>query len=76
MSRLGNYSGITVVRAFQNAGWSVSRKRGSHVVLEKPGHEATLSIPVHKGRDIKRGTLRDLIKDAGMTVDEFTSLLP
>lgn len=43
--------------------------------MEKPGQEATLSIPVHKGKDVKRGTLRSLIKDAGMTVDEFISNL-
>ncbi len=34
-------------------------------------HEATLSVPVHKGKNVKRGTLRDLIKDASMSVDEF-----
>ncbi len=43
--------------------------------MEKSGQEPTLSIPVHKGKDVKRGTLRDLIKDAGMTVDEFISNL-
>jgi predicted RNA binding protein YcfA (HicA-like mRNA interferase family) len=47
------------------------RQRGSHVILVKQGHEATLSVPVHSGRDVKRGTLRDLIRDAGMTLDEF-----
>ena len=43
--------------------------------MEKTGCEATLSIPVHKGKDVKRGTLRHLIADAGMTVDEFVSHL-
>jgi hypothetical protein len=37
----------------------------------KEGHEATLSIPVHKGKNVKRATIRDLIRDAGMTVEEF-----
>jgi predicted RNA binding protein YcfA (HicA-like mRNA interferase family) len=41
------------------------------VILEKIGQVATLSIPVHKGKNVKRGTLRDLIRDAGMTVEEF-----
>ena len=76
MSKLGNYPGDIIVRAFQNAGWFVSRQKGSHVILEKPGHEATLSVPVHKGKDVKRGTLRRLIKDAGMTVDDFINHLP
>ena len=71
MTRLGGYTGTEVVRAFQNAGWNVVRQKGSHVCLEKPEHEATLTVPVHKGKDVKKGTLRNLIKDAEMTVDEF-----
>jgi predicted RNA binding protein YcfA (HicA-like mRNA interferase family) len=75
MPRLGSYPGVVVVRAFENAGWHISRQKGSHVVMEKAGHEATLSIPVHQGKDVKRGTLRNLIADAGMTVDEFVCCL-
>lgn len=60
-----------VVKAFQQAGWKISRQRSSHVILEKEGHEATLSVPVHKGKNVKRWTLRDLIRDAKMSVDEF-----
>ncbi len=75
MTRLGGYSGHEVVRAFENAGWSVVRRKYSHVALEKPGCEATLSIPVHRGKDVKRGTLRDLIRDAGLTAEEFISYL-
>ena len=71
MSHLGSYPGKEVVKAFQRAGWEISRRRGSHVILEKEGQEATLSIPVHKGKNVKRGTLRDLIRDAGMTIDQF-----
>ncbi len=71
MTRLGSYSGEEVKKAFLQAGWVISRQRGSHVILEKIGQVATLSIPVHKGKNVKRGTLRDLIRDAGMTVEEF-----
>ena len=71
MSRLGSYTGWQVVRAFQGAGWEITRQRSSHVILEKEGYEATLSVPVHKGKNVKRGTLRDLIKDAKMNVDGF-----
>ena len=71
MSRLGSYRGEEVVRAFQRAGWKIARQRSSHVILEKEGYEATLSVPVHKGKNVKRGTLRDLIKDARMSVDEY-----
>ena len=71
MSRLGSYRGEQVVKAFQRAGWSVSRVRSSHVILEKEGFAATLSVPVHKGKNVKRGTLRDLIRDAELSVEEF-----
>jgi predicted RNA binding protein YcfA (HicA-like mRNA interferase family) len=48
-----------------------ARRKGSHVIMIKEGHEAALSIPVHKGKNVKRGTLRDIIRDAGMTVEGF-----
>jgi predicted RNA binding protein YcfA (HicA-like mRNA interferase family) len=73
MARLGVYSGTQVVQVFKKAGWSVARQRGSHIVMEKTGHKPTLSIPIHKGKDVKRGTLHALVKDAGMTVEEFIS---
>ena len=74
MTRLGSYSGDQVVRAFKEVGWRFSRQKGSHVIMERIGYDVTLSIPVHKGKDVKRGTLRDLIRDAGMTVEEFRLL--
>jgi len=58
MSRLGSYRGEQVVKAFQRAGWSIARVRSSHVILEREGFVATLSVPVHKGKNVKRGTLR------------------
>ena len=73
MSRLGSYRGEQVVKAFQRAGWRIARVRSSHVILEKEGHMATLSVPVHKGKNVKRGTLRDLIKDAELSIEEFTT---
>ena len=47
--------------------------RGSHVVLLKAGLKASLSVPQH--REVAPGTLRSLIRSAGMTVDEFAALL-
>lgn len=71
MSRLGSCRGEEVVKAFQRAGWEITRQRSSHIILEREGYEATISVPVNKGKNVKRGTLRDLIKDARMSVDEF-----
>jgi predicted RNA binding protein YcfA (HicA-like mRNA interferase family) len=73
MAKLPVISGLTAVKAFSKAGWILSRQTGSHVIMEKVGHVTTLSVPTHK--ELKRGTLRDLIKDAGLTVEEFVELL-
>lgn len=73
MVKLPVISGIKAVKAFRKAGWVVSRQTGRHIIMEKTGSKITLSVPDHK--TIKRGTLRSLIKDAGLTVEEFIELL-
>jgi predicted RNA binding protein YcfA (HicA-like mRNA interferase family) len=47
----------------------VARQRGSHIALVKDRHQATLAVPDHK--EVAKGTLRSLIRAAGLTVDEF-----
>lgn len=61
------------IRAFEKLGWQVARQRGSHIVLTKAGHIATLSIPDH--REVARGTLRVLIAKAGLTVEVYGRLM-
>ncbi len=73
MPKLPVVSGAEAVRAFMKAGWRIDRQRGSHVVLLKEGHPASLSIPQH--RELAPGTLRALVRTAGMTVKTFMSLL-
>jgi predicted RNA binding protein YcfA (HicA-like mRNA interferase family) len=73
MARLPLISGADAVKAFGRAGWRVDRQRGSHVVMLKASHPASLSIPQHK--EIAPGTLRSLIRSAGLTVEEFVELL-
>lgn len=62
-------SGREVVRLFGHFGWQIARQRGSHIILVKQGARATLSVPDHK--EVARGTLRSLIRAAGLTIDEF-----
>jgi len=73
MPRLPGISGREAVRAFERAGWEVSRKEGSHIILTKVEVPVTLSVPAHS--EVRRGTLRGLIRKAGMTVEEFLLLL-
>ncbi|MCS6919703.1 MAG: type II toxin-antitoxin system HicA family toxin [Fimbriimonadales bacterium] len=73
MGRLASISGKQAVKAFQKAGWQVRGQVGSHVVMTKPDADANLSVPQHK--ELSVGTLRALIRNAGMTVEEFLEYL-
>ena len=73
MGRLANISGKISVRAFEKAGWIALGQVGSHLVMVKPGIRVNLSIPQHK--ELSVGTLRALIRHAGLTVEEFLELL-
>jgi predicted RNA binding protein YcfA (HicA-like mRNA interferase family) len=53
--------------------WEVARQRGSHIILTKPGHIATLSVPNHP--DVARGTLRSLIARVETTIETFLEAL-
>lgn len=74
MGKLPVVSGADAVRAFARIGYEVSHQSGSHIILRRatPPHRH-LSVPNH--RELAKGTLRGLIRDAGLTVDEFASLL-
>ncbi len=73
MPRLPHVSGREAARAFEKDGFTIERWRGSHMMMTKPGWPATLSVPDH--REMRAGTLRSLIRDAGLTIDEFLALL-
>ena len=73
MSELPQVSGHEAVKAFGQAGFFEERQSGSHAILKKEGFPLLLSVPLHE--ELKRGTLRHLIRDAGMTVDEFCNHL-
>jgi predicted RNA binding protein YcfA (HicA-like mRNA interferase family) len=65
-------SGAEAVRKFQKTGWTITRQKGSHVMLTKTGYQWTLSIPQHK--ELGPGLLRKLIQQAGLSTEEFNDL--
>jgi predicted RNA binding protein YcfA (HicA-like mRNA interferase family) len=67
-------SGSEVARAFAKIGYEFDQQHGSHMILRKatPPHRR-LSVPNHK--EIAKGTLRALIREAGLSVEEFVGLL-
>ena len=62
-----------VIKTFQRFGWHVVRQKGSHMIMTRPGHIATLSIPHHP--EVARGTLRSLISKAELTIEQFLDAL-
>jgi predicted RNA binding protein YcfA (HicA-like mRNA interferase family) len=72
--RLPSLTPRRVLRALEKAGWEIHRRRGSHVSLRKEGCPYVLTVPMHT-REMPRGTLIEIIKDAGLTPEEFARLL-
>jgi predicted RNA binding protein YcfA (HicA-like mRNA interferase family) len=73
MPKLPVVSGAETVRVFEQLGWEVARRKGSHIAMVKEGTTVTLSIPDHKV--VAKGTLRSLIASAGITVAQFVETL-
>jgi predicted RNA binding protein YcfA (HicA-like mRNA interferase family) len=74
--RLPVVSGKDVVRVLMRAGFVVNRIVGSHHLLANPDDPArAVTVPVHANRDLKPGTLRSIIRQTGLTVEEFVELL-
>ena len=65
-------SGLRAAQKFQRAGWTLVRRRGSHMMLTHPEYKWALSVPGH--RELGFGLLRKLIKQAGMTIEQFNAL--
>jgi predicted RNA binding protein YcfA (HicA-like mRNA interferase family) len=73
MSRLPQVSGSDVVGALRKIGFSVRRQHGSHIILRRDSPFAQTVVPNH--RQIDRGTLRAILRQTELSVDEFTKLL-
>ena len=73
MSRLANISGKEAVKVFLKAGYIIQRQTASHIILYNPQPgRPMLSIPDH--HELAPNLLRDQIKLAGLTIDEFLRL--
>ena len=73
MSKLPQVSGAEVVRALAKAGFTLRRQHGSHMILRRDDPFAQTVVPNH--RQIDRGTLRAILRQTGLSVDEFHELL-
>ena len=74
MSVLPRASGREVIKALMKIGYEQDRQRGSHIILRQvAAPRRRLVVPDHK--EVAKGTLRAIIRQAGLTVDEFKALL-
>ena len=73
MSRLPSLAWRQVARALERTGFVFDRQRGSHMVYYHPETNRTVVIPRH--REIKAGTLREILREANLTREEFRRLL-
>ena len=73
MSKLPVVSGQDCIKALEKAGFYFKRQEGSHVTLRRNDPFGQVVVPLHK--ELDRGTLRAIIRQTGLSVDEFVVLL-
>ena len=64
-----------VIRVAERLGFTFDRQKGSHAVFYRAEDKARVVIPIHQGKDIKPKTLSGIIRDMGLTVEEFVNML-
>ena len=74
MSKLPAISGLAAVKAMGKIGYEIDHQPGSHIVLRQTAApHRRLTVPNHK--ELAKGTLRSIIREAGLTVAQFAELL-
>ena len=72
--KLPHVSGLEVIKRLKKAGFIATRQKGSHVRLERYDSKKTIKLTVPLHRELKIGTLARIIKDAGLTPEDFENL--
>ncbi len=75
MAKLPVLSGKEVIKALSKIGFKIVRTRGSHVILSKQTENSKLTIPVPFHPELAKGTLKSIIKQAELDLEEFIKLL-
>jgi predicted RNA binding protein YcfA (HicA-like mRNA interferase family) len=73
MSAMPIISGRECVKALEKAGFQVARRKGSHITLKRSDPYAKVIVPDHK--EIHKGTLRNIMRQAGLSLDELKAFL-
>ena len=73
-SRLPAVRARQLIRVLEKRGWRLERTRGSHRIFTHPDRPNLIAVPVHPG-DLKRPLVAGILKDAGISRDDFLKLL-
>ena len=73
MTKLKPAKSQEVIRVLKKKGFTLIRQGGSHAVYRHPNGKWT-TVPIHKGKDVSKGVMHKILKDVGLTVEEFEKL--
>lgn len=73
--RLPRVTPDEVLRALRRNGWVIDEQEGSHIALRNPRKPGYVTVPYHRGRTLRLKTLTSILRQAGLSADEFRALL-
>ena len=73
--RLPVVTGKQLLNVLHSAGWNIHHVRGSHHQLKHIVSGKKITIPIHAGHEIKRGLLKAILNDIGLSIEKFRTLL-
>lgn len=57
-----------LLRVLKKDGWHIIRQKGSHIIMQNPKRKGQLSVPFHAGKEVKKGLLNAILKQAGIKI--------
>ncbi len=75
MSKFPSLIARQFIKVLHKIGFQENRQKGSHLILVNPKTSQIITVPIHKGKDLGKGTILGILKDIKITKDEFLNLL-
>lgn len=75
MSKLPSIGARELIHVAEKLEFTFDHQKGSHAVFYREADKRRLVVPVHKGHNLKPGTLHAIIEELGVTIDEFDKML-
>lgn len=75
MKKLPRLSGREVITVLSRTGYKITRQKGSHIILIKETEKGRKAVVVPNHKEVDKGTLLEIIRQAGLTREEFVKLI-